>query len=492
LKQFVLPAFALFCLLPALPVQPQEPATEPLLALDDCRIRAREGYPGIKARCGTLQRPLDPTDPDSVLLDLFVAVVPALSLEPARDPLVPIAGGPGQASSAFYAGFAGAFAEIRRDRDIVLLDQRGTGQSAALDCEVDEDEFTGPFSAAKTVAATRECLDSLPYDPRFFTTSVAVEDLEALRQALGYQQLNLYGISYGSRVAQHFMRRFPDSTRSVILDGVAAPQIALGPGIAVEAQKALDAIFERCAESAACAGKFPQIRQEFVALRARLADEPVMLDIANPVTGQREEIQFGDAELAGALRLLSYSPATVALMPLLVHAAAQQNYLPLAAQYMMVVEGVSDSMSIGMHNAVVCAEDAPFFSGEKIDRQTLEATYIGPLQLDTLDAVCSVWPKGVLDDGFKIPVRSDIPVLLLSGEADPITPPRYAEMAAVDLGNALLLTGKRQGHGQASRGCMPKIIGAFVASTDLDSLQTDCFERVFAMPFFLDFSGPSP
>jgi pimeloyl-ACP methyl ester carboxylesterase len=480
LKHYLLAAFALACLLPAPPVQSQEPVIEPLLELEDCRIRA------------TLQRPLDPANSDSPLLDLFVAVVPALSLEPAADPLVPIAGGPGQASSEFYAGFASAFEEIRRDRDIVLLDQRGTGQSAALECDIDEDELAGPFSAEETIAAARECLDSLPHDPQFFTTSVAVEDLEALRLALGYQQFNLYGISYGSRVAQHFLRRFPDSTRSVILDGVAAPQIALGPGVAVEAQKALDAIFARCAESEACAGRFPRIEEEFDELLGRLADEPVTLDIANPVTGQVEEIEFGDAELAGALRLLSYAPSTVALMPLLVHEAAQENYLPLAAQYMMIAEGMSDSMSIGMHNAVVCAEDAPFFAGENLDRQTLEATYIGPLQLDSLEAICSVWPKGPLDDEFKLPVKSDIPVLLLSGEADPITPPHYAEMAAVELGNALLLTGKRQGHGQAPRGCMPKIIAEFVESTNIESLQTDCFERVFAMPFFLDFSGPAP
>ena len=492
MKHYLPAAMALACLLPAPLVQSQEPVIGPTLALEDCRIRARVGYPGIKARCGTLQRPLDPTDSDSPLLDLFVAVVPALSLEPATDPLVPIAGGPGQASSEFYAGFAGAFAEIRRDRDIVLLDQRGTGQSAALECDIDEEEFTGPFSAEETIAAARECLDALPYDPQFFTTSVAVEDLEALRLALGYQQFNLYGISYGSRVAQHFLRRFPDSTRSVILDGVAAPQIALGPGVAVEAQKALDAIFARCAESEACASRFPQIEQEFDELLARLADAPVTLDIANPVTGQSEEIEFGEVELAGALRLLSYSPATVALMPLLVHEAAQENYLPLAAQYMMIAEGMSDSMSIGMHNAVVCTEDAPFFVGENVGRQILEATYMGPLQLDSLAAICSVWPKGPLDDEFKLPVQSDVPVLLLSGEADPITPPRYAEMAAINLDNALLLTGKRQGHGQAPRGCMPKIIAEFVESTDFESLQTDCFERVFAMPFFLDFSGPAP
>jgi len=492
LKQFVLLVVALFCLVPALPAQSQQPAAAPLLQLEDCRIRAGVGYPGIKARCGTLQRPLDPANPDAQSIDLFVAVVPALSLEPAPDPLVPIAGGPGQASTEFYAGFAGAFEEVRRERDIVLLDQRGTGQSAAMDCDIDEDELTGPFSAEQTIAAAVKCLDSLPYDPRFFTTSVAVEDLEALRTALGYQQFNLYGISYGSRVAQHFLRRYPDATRSVILDGVAAPQIALGPGIAVEAQRAMEAVFERCSESEDCAAKFPRLEQDFAGLRTRLADAPVTLNIANPVTGQREETEFSDNELAGALRLLSYSPSTVALIPLLIHEAAEGNYAPLAAQFMMVAASLSDSMSIGMHNAVVCTEDAPFFDGEKIDRESLEATYLGPLQLDSLEAICSVWPKGPLDDEFKMPVRSDVPVLLLSGEADPITPPRYAELAAVELRNALHLVGRNQGHGVAPRGCMPEIIGEFVASADIGSLETGCLERLFAMPFFLDFSGPAP
>ena len=145
-----------------------------------------------------------------------------------------------------------------------------------------------------------------------------------------------------------------------------------------------------------------------------------------------------------------------------------------------------------MHNAVVCTEDAPYFDGANVTPDELEATYIGPLQLDALEAMCSVWPKGVLDEEFKEPVATDIPVLLLSGEADPITPPAYADLAAVDLGNALHLTGRKQGHGQAGRGCMPGIIGDFVDTASIEGLDTDCIERLFAMPFFLDFSGPSP
>ena len=205
-----------------------------------------------------------------------------------------------------------------------------------------------------------------------------------------------------------------------------------------------------------------------------------------------EEVQFSDQEMAGALRLLSYHPSSVALMPLLIDEAVNGNFQPLAAQFMMVAESMSDAINIGMHNAVVCTEDAPWFGDSEITVDELDATYIGPLQLDSLDAMCSVWPIGVIDDDFKSPVASDVPVLLLSGEADPITPPAYADLAAVDLENAMHLTGKSQGHGLAPRGCTPGIIGDFVDAATFEGLDTACLDRLFAMPFFIDFSGPSP
>jgi pimeloyl-ACP methyl ester carboxylesterase len=478
-------------LLAAVPADAREAGTETTLALEECRIRAGRGYPGIKARCGTFEQHEDPADPTSPVLELFVAIVPALNLEPEPDPFVPIAGGPGQASSEFYAAYSSAFELVRRNRDIVLLDQRGTGRSAALDCETDDEIIEGRFSREQTIADTEVCLEQLPHDPRFFTTSVAVRDLEALREALGYPQFNLYGVSYGTRVAQHFLRRYPESTRTVILDGVVPPQIALGPEIAVEAQNALDAIFDRCAESEDCATAFPDIRENFSKLHTALTDDPIWITLANPRNGIPEEIRFGRQEMSAALRLLSYHPNSVAIMPMLINEAIEGNFAPLAAQFMMISESMSDALNIGMHNAVVCTEDVPFFAEDNVERDALDATYIGPVQLDALEAICSVWPAGVLDEQFTTPLSTDHPVLLLSGDADPITPPRYAELAAVDLGNARLLTGRKQGHGMAPRGCMPDVIADFVESADPQSLDVDCLERLFAMPFFLDFAGPS-
>lgn len=480
---------AAFCLFPGL--LPAAPADS--IDLQDCRISAGPGFPRIKARCGILLRPLNPADDGSPLIDLNVAVVPALSLEPEADPFVPIAGGPGQASTEFYAAIATAFEDVRRTRDIVLLDQRGTGQSSALDCEVVEQLTTATIGDTQTLDATRECLESLEHDPRYFTTSIAVQDLEALRESLGYAQFNVYGISYGTRVAQHYARRYPESVRSVILDGVVPPQLALGPAIANEAQRALDSVLSRCREDSACHERFPQLDNEFAELKARLSARPATVALNDPLTGRRDSIDFGSDEFAGALRLLSYHPSTIALMPLLIHEAANGNLAPLAGQYLQNTGALSESLSIGMHNAVVCTEDIPFAKVAAEERAALGQTYIGPVLLDSMRIACSIWPSGVIDDGFKQPLSTDLPVLLLSGEADPITPPAYAELAAVELRNARHLIGRNQGHGLAARGCVPELVATFVDTASVQDLDATCLDKqLFAMPFFLDFSGPAP
>ncbi|MCG8369953.1 MAG: alpha/beta hydrolase, partial [Proteobacteria bacterium] len=271
------------------------------LELEDCRIGAGPGFPSIKARCATMPRPLNPEDPDSPVIGIRVAVVAALDLNPEPDPVVPIAGGPGQGSVEFYLQTRAAFENLRRDRDILLVDQRGTGESARMDCDVDADIvlYETDYSLDETVEFMRDCLDALPYDPRYFTTSVAVTDLEAIREALGYPELNLYGVSYGSRVAQHFARRFPDSTRTVVVDGVLPPQIALGPEIATESQKAVDGVLARCAADPDCNERFPGIEDTFVRVVSELRAGPVEVTVPHPSTGRPETFSFGPGQFAG-------------------------------------------------------------------------------------------------------------------------------------------------------------------------------------------------
>jgi len=488
----MLRALVVLCVMASAGLVAASPAHAQTLKLEPCRITAGPSYPSIKARCGNMLRPENPAAPDSPDITLRVAVVPALNLSPASDVVVPIAGGPGQSTVQFYASYQRAFEPLRRNRDILLVDQRGTGKSSALDCDLEDELITGSFSAETTRQVAADCLAALPHDPRFFTTSVAVSDLEAVRVALGYSALNLYGISYGTRVAQHFARRYPGVTRTIVLDGVVPPQISLGPEIATESQRAAEQIFERCAADAACHERFPGIAASFTRLVTALRVAPIVVSVPHPNTGRVEEVTFGTGEFAAAVRMLLYDPHTIALLPLLIHEAANDNWVPLASQYQMTVVSLSEALSMGMHNAIMCSEDAPFYDRATIDFAGLATSYIGPLQLEAIETICSVWPAGPVDDEFKVPLATAIPTLLLSGDADPITPPRYADLAAVDLGNARHLIGKGQGHGQLGVGCMPELLEDFIAAADLDAVDASCLKRAFVMPFFVDFSGPQP
>ena len=462
------------------------------LELEDCRISAGPSAPGINARCGTLVTPEDPASPDGNTIEIRVAVVPALDLDPRPDPVVPIAGGPGGSSIEMYATQRGAFEALRRTRDILLVDQRGTGESSLMDCESDDELVQGSYSDELTIELTQECLEQLPHDPRFFTTSVAVRDLETVREALGYPSLNLYGVSYGTRVAQHYARRYPETTRTVVIDGVIPSGLALGPDIALESQQALDEVFARCAEEPACNEAFPELDKTLARVLSELSDNPVDILLPSPISGSPDELTVSDAELAVAIRLLLYDPNSIALIPLMISEAGKGNLTPLSAAFQMVAESLSGSMAVGMHNSVVCTEDVPFYDDESIDYSALDDSYMGPDQLSALKAICSVWPSGILDDGFREPLRYDGPVLLLSGDADPITPPDYAVEAMGALRNARHIALTNQGHGVIGIGCMSRLVADFVESEDAQAIDSECLERAFVMPFFVDFSGPTP
>ena len=253
------------------------------LALTPCRIDAGNQLPTAKAECGRMTVPEDPANPAGNTIELAIALVPALSVVPEPDPIVFFAGGPGQGAVETYLQVRGAFEPLRQDRPILLVDQRGTGGSNKLSCpELNDEDFGQEFDATVVRRLTRECLDQLPGDPRFYTTSVAVQDLHAVRAALGFDQLNLWGGSYGTRVALHYLKRYPDHVRSVIIDGVAPSDDVLGPDIAIDAQQSVAAAFDRCAESPACAAQYGDLGATLRSLRARLAAEPGRGDGAAP------------------------------------------------------------------------------------------------------------------------------------------------------------------------------------------------------------------
>ena len=487
-------ALPLALLLLALLLPSPAPAATEIIRFAPCRLEHSSRLVSIEAQCGTLRVPEDEARPSGRALQLFVARVPAISGRKAPDPVLLIAGGPGMGTSEMYPGVAQAFARLRRDRDIIVVDQRGTGRSNPLRCgdrtDRDLSADTGAF-----LAESRRCLETLAKrnDLRQYTTSIAVRDLERVRIALGVAQWNIYGVSYGSRVAQHYLRRHPQQTRSVILDGVVPPGLALGPDIALDAQAAFDRILARCSRDASCSNRFGDSRAHFEQLQARLRRAPVAVALPDPTSGEPVRLEFGAAHLAGVLRLQSYAASTAALLPLALHeAAARDNFTTLAGLYLMSANNLGDSIAAGMHNSVVCTEDLPFIDPAAVDRRQLEGTYIGVEQLDALREICSYWPRGPLDADFREPLRSDVPVLLLSGSDDPVTPPANADRAMQQLTRARHLVLPGQGHGQIGVTCMDRVITEFVKGLDPARLDARCLASVKPAPFFTSPSGSAP
>ena len=249
---------------------------KPQFALEPCRIGDIDGLVSVEARCGTVLRvPRIPELRNGARIDLAVAIVPAVATRAKPDPLFLLAGGPGQGAIEGFAPLLGAFAGIRRERDLVLVDQRGTGASNRLDCPMPEEALaTGEISPAELRELARDCLANLPGRPQFYTTSIAVGDLDAVRAALGYAEINVFGGSYGTRVAQHYARRYPEHTRTIVLDGIVPPDLALVPQIAIESQRALDGVFRRCAQDPECDRRFPGARGSVRAHRRTAAQCP--------------------------------------------------------------------------------------------------------------------------------------------------------------------------------------------------------------------------
>lgn len=459
--------------------------------LEPCELSGSHGVGRVQALCGLLTRPENPSEPDGAQIDLFIAKIPSLSPEPAMDAFTIVNGGPGGSSVSLFVDLSQAFNGVLRERDIIVVDQRGTGRSNPLEC-LELEKATEDYSLESVQASARACLESLDADLRVYGTSQAVADLDAVRAALGYERFNIYGVSYGTRVSMHYLRRHPDRVRTMILDGVVPPDLALGVNVAENAQRRLEDLFAQCERATRCREAFPDLRDKFRRLRADLQDGQIDLRIPNPVTGLEESMAFGYDHLALVLRLLSYAPETASLLPLIIDQAAAGNYLPAASQALRITQALTGTMSFGMHNSVTCTEDLPFIDFDRVDWNALDATYIGSDQVRALRAICDIWPRGVMDPDLRSPLEAETPTLILSGEFDPITPAAYGEQVRPGLSNSMHIVGAGQGHGIVARGCLPDVVTQLVETGSLVDLDASCAERLSASPFFLNLMGPAP
>jgi pimeloyl-ACP methyl ester carboxylesterase len=462
------------------------------LPLHECRLEHPLRLVSIPARCGILKVPEDRTLPGGAAIDLSVAVVPALNRRATAAPLFLLAGGPGQGATAMYASYAGAFARVNRNHDLVLIDQRGTGHSGPLSCDYVDDWLAPDDPMPALRQATAACLHKYGDRVRFYTSRNAVADLDAVRRALGYPAIDLYAVSYGTRVAQLYMRRFPAAVHAAILDGVTFPEQAIGPDTPIDGQRALDLILARCKASPDCNAAYPELQQDLDSLRRQFGPQKTMITLDDPNSGLPLRIEFNRGMLNASLRFLSYSATQASLLPTLIHRAAKGELGTLAVQTVMTARQVGDQLASGMQNSVICSEDVPFFSVSPTDLAAISRTYQGADQLDALREICKLWPQGPVDADLHRPLHSDIPTLLLSGEADPVTPPADAERAAQGLARHRLLILSGEGHGQVATGCVPRLMAEFLDSASPAGLDATCLQRHSPAPFFVSMTGPAP
>lgn len=453
----------------------------------ECRLEGERRWRHLQ--CARLSVPETGSESDSI--ELLIVRLPAAGARVAEDPLLAIAGGPGQAASESFLWLDRSLADLNQRRSLYLVDQRGTGHSRPQHCALDglADKWLGG-EATDYAALAERCLEHFRGDPARYTTEQAVADLERVRRALGLAQWNLYGVSYGTRVAQHYMRTHPGAVRSAVLDGVLPLDRAVGTHLALNSQAALEALLTRCERSAPCARAHPELEQQLNSLFRRLESGPVQVRYRDPHSGERERLAFTRTRLAVLIRLALYRDRLQALLPpMLARAARDGDFGPLARLSRRL--DPADRLALGMHNSVVCAEDVPFYPDQPEPGSA--DTYLGTQVFEGLRELCRHWPVPPAPASFKQPLESDIPTLLLSGELDPITPPAFAEQVARGLSRSLHRVAPGRAHHVGTQGCAPRLIAQFVEAGDPEALAgEECLERLSPTPLWLDFNGPGP
>lgn len=462
--------------------RPQSGSTT--LPLEPCVLEAS----GLRAQCGTLAVPEDRANPDGRSIELNIAVVESLAEEPKPDPLVILVGGPGQSGTRSGAPLAKVFREVRKRRNILLVDQRGTGKSNPLKCAREDTPLKDALKASFDAQEFRNCLDEIDADTRHYTTPVAMDDLDAVREALGYDKLNLWGGSYGTRAALVYMRRHPEHTRRVILDGVAPTDIKLTVHAGRDAQRALDLMFDRCDADADCSARFGSLRAKFDLVMQELADTgPREVEIRHPRTGKVEPLLIEPDVFAAMVRGILYAPMLVATLPLGLEAAAEGDFEPLLAALLTIQDNVDADMADGMFLSVVCAEDVPQITPDEVAK--FSTNFLGRTPVELLMQSCEVWPAAKMPPEYFEPVTEAHPTLVLSGELDPVTPPSWGELVASQLQNAKHVAVDGLGHGVSAMPCATKAIAEFLDAPDPMAVEVQCDAKDIS-PFLLTPAGP--
>lgn len=441
-----------------------------------------------RLNCGFVTVPENPNKPDGKQIQVHYVVLPAVKNVNHEEALLAIAGGPGQSAIDNAAGFDAMLSKVRQQRDILLIDQRGTGRSNLLTCdEGAQSPLSFDDDNADTLAETQKCLAKIDADVTQYGSLNAIKDFEAVRQHLGYKKLHVYGISYGTRMAQLYMRLYPAHLATVTLDGIVPmQQSVLEIGASID--RGFDLLFKDCQETTACHAQYPELKAEFDQVAASLAKAPVMENVYDPVTGEKTMLTMTRGKFYGSIRMALYQANVRALVPHAIHQAAKHNFQPILGLYSLTIDNAG--MAMGMHASVVCGEDMHRITPAM--REQAQHSFMGKTMLEGLEATCEVWKVPAVDDNFSEPISSDIPTLLLSGEIDPATPPSWGELAMEKLTNAKHFVAPYATHGVAYQSCANNLIADLVRSGSVKDLDGECLKKDVRRSFYLNASSVEP
>lgn len=458
------------------PVDDRQPPVEWLSACED-------GPAG--AWCGTYEVWEDREAESGRRIGLNVVVMPAASSSPAADALVWLDGGPGAGATESGPGIAGAFQAARADRDVLLVDQRGTGRSHPLDCATPANDapLQEHFEDFLPLDDVRECLAAQDADVTKYTTPIAMDDLNEVREALGYEQVTLFGGSYGTRAGLIYMRRHPETVRAAALKGVAPTNMRNPLPFARALDDGVAGVFEACAAEPECAESFPDLERDWARVAERFERGPVTATVTHE--GRTEEVELSKGVFADGVRHILYQVGQSRTLPRIITDAAAGDFDAFAQRELQQSIGFGDALSMGMFLTVTCSEDLQFLTEDEIRRET-EGTFMGDYRIRRQLAACEIWGRGDIDESYSAPVTADVPTLLLSGEFDTATPVAGADWVAEYLPDALHIVVPNESHGFANPGCEFGLLNEFVLVGGHEGLNAACVRETKRPSFETD------
>ena len=448
--------------------------------LEPCEVPGAEQGKKDSVLCGTYRVYEDRVAKKGRKIPIKIVVYPSTGGDKSPDPIVYIPGGPGSSATEDAPYVARDFAALRTNRDLVFIDQRGTGGSNPLNCELfdpkDINSYLGHWNPPAAVAACRKELEKTS-DLKLYVTSIAMDDFEEVRKALGYAKINLAGSSYGTRAVMAYVKQHPSSVRSVFLHGVSPFDQVMPRDFPWDTQRALNGVLDECLADADCGTTFPDIKKSERAVLETLKKGPVDVDVV--IDGKPLRVKLS-RDLAGeAIRYALYQSGYAGRIPVMLNDAAKGNYKRLAEAAIFFRRRIVATGATGLYLSITCAEDLPF--AKRDAGRDPDETFLGDYRLREQLEACAEWPQGKLRKNYEELVNSNVPALIYSGQWDPVTPPELGDRVAKPLPNSLHVIVPSGGHGFGGLqglGCLDTLKTKFIQTGSVKGLDTSCVKSI--------------